>query len=106
MSTVDIALNQLSAAILETKEYKEYDLQRNRVKEDPSLKEQIDEFRKQNYELQVSADNAFEKMEEFERKYSDFWEDEMVADFLSAELALCRMMQQVSLRLTEALDFE
>lgn len=30
----------------------------------------------------------------------------MVSDFLAAELAFCRMMQDINLRLTEALHFE
>lgn len=106
MNTIDIALNRLAAAILDSTEYKEYDTQRKRVNEHPELKAQIDEFRRRNFELQTSADNAFEKLEEFEKGYSDFRENPMVSDFLAAELAFCRMMQDINLRLTEALHFE
>lgn len=106
MNTIDIALSRLAAAILDSREYKEYDQQRNKVKAYPELKAQIDEFRKRNFELQTSADNAFEKLEEFEKGYSDFRENPMVSDFLAAELAFCRMMQNISLHLTEALHFE
>lgn len=72
MNTIDIALSRLAGAILDSREYKEYDLQRNKVNQYPELKAQIDEFRRRNFELQTSADNAFEKLEEFEKKYSDF----------------------------------
>lgn len=106
MNTIDIALNRLAAAILDSPEYQEYDKQRKRVNEYPELKAQIDEFRKRNFELQTSADNAFEKLEEFEKEYSDFRENPMVSDFLAAELAFCRMMQDINLRLTEAMHFE
>lgn len=106
MNTIDIALSRLASAILDSQEYREYDLQLKRVTEHPELKAQIDEFRKRNYELQTSADTAFEKIEEFEEKYSDFRQNPMVSDFLAAELAFCRMMQNINLHLTEALHFE
>ena len=40
--------------------------------------------------------------EELER----FREDPVVDDFFRAELAFCRMMQEVNLRVTEAIDFD
>ena len=40
--------------------------------------------------------------EELER----FREDLVVDDFFRAELAFCRMMQEVNLRVTEAIDFD
>lgn len=106
MSTIDSALNQLIEAILDSRKYQEYDIQRNKVKQFPELKAQIDEFRRRNYELQTSDDTAFEKIEQFEKEYSDFRENPLVSDFLAAELAFCRMMQDINLRLTEALQFE
>lgn len=106
MDTISTALDRLTEAILNSAEYREYDIQRNRVNGYPELKAQIDEFRRRNFELQTSDDNAFEKIQEFEREYSDFRENPLVSDFLAAELAFCRMMQDINLRLTEALHFE
>lgn len=107
MNKIDNALEQLIAAILDSPEYHAYDEQRNAVKQFPDLKAKIDEFRERNFLLQISEDpNAFEKLEQFEKEYSDFRENAMVADFLAAELAFCRMMQDVNLRLTEAMHFE
>ncbi len=106
MNTIDIALDRLVGAILDSEEYKEYDKQRNRVKQYPDLKAQIDEYRKKNFELQTSEENVFEKLSQFEKEYADLRENPMVSDFLTAELAFCRMMQDINLRLTEALHFE
>jgi len=107
MSKVDNAIDQLVAEILNTDEYHDYDEQRNKVKQFPELKAKIDEFRERRFLIQNSDDgSSMEKMEEFEREYSDFRENPLVSDFLAAELAFCRMMQDVNLRITEAVHFE
>ncbi len=107
MSKIDSAIEQLVAEILNTEEYHAYDEQRNKVKQFPELKAKIDEYRERNYLIQISEDgNTLEKLEAFEREYSDFRENPLVNDFLAAELAFCRMMQDVNLRITEAVHFE
>lgn len=106
MSKIDSAVELFIAAIMDTDEYKQYDLQRNRVKQYPELKAQIDEYRRRNFMLQTSEDTAFEKIDQFEREYEGFRENPIVADFLAAELAFCRMIQNMNLRITEAVHFE
>ena len=68
--------------------------------------EQIDEFRRNNYLLQCRTDIDFDKLDHFEKEYENFRQQPLVADFLAAELALCRMMQDIFSDITEALDFE
>lgn len=106
MDNVDIAVEQLIGAILNSDAYREYDLQRNRVNQYPDLKAQIDDYRCRNYEMQTSNDNAFDKIDQFEREYAGFRENPLVSDFLAAELAFCRMMQDINIRITEAVNFE
>lgn len=106
MNNVDEAVKQLIAAILESDTYREYDIQRKRVKEVPGLKEKIDEFRFRNYELQNRNDIAFDKLDQFVKEYEDFREDPLVSAFLASELAFCRMMQEINIGITAALDFE
>lgn len=106
MSKIDSALECLITAVLDSEEYREYDTQRNKVNQHPELKAQIDEYRKRNYQLQTSDDNAFDKIEAFEKEYSALRENPLASDFLAAELDFCRMMQDINLRLTEAMHFE
>lgn len=107
MSKVANAVEQLIAEILSSDEYRAYDEQRNKVKKYPELKAQIDEFRERNFLIQTSDDeNSMEKLEAFEKEYSDFRENPLVSDFLAAELDFCRMMQGVNLRITEGVHFE
>lgn len=107
MSKIDSALEQLIATLLSSEEYLAYDEQRNKVKKDPELKAKIDEFRERNFLIQISDDdNTLEQLDAFEKEYSDFRENPLVADFLAAELEFCRMMQNVNMRITEAVHFE
>ena len=106
MNNINRALGLLIEAILDSEEYREYDEQRNKVKQYPELKAQIDEYRKQNFIFQTGNNNAFDKIEQFERAYAELRENPLASDFLNAELAFCRKMQEVNFRLTEALHFE
>ncbi len=106
MNRVDEAADALAAALLSSEVYLEYKRKLDEVKKFPQLKERIDEYRRKNYELQCSPDYAFDKMEEFEREYRRFREDSLVSEFLAAELALCRLIQNINGRLVEAIDFE
>ncbi len=92
--------------LLQSEAYLKYVEQKERVKQYPELKRQIDEFRKRNFEMQNSRDMVFEKIEAFEREYADFRDNPLVADFLEAELAFCRMMQTHYAQVMGAIDFE
>ena len=106
MDQIDFALQQLISEILASDIYHEYDVQRNRVKEDPELKKRIDEFRTRNLELQTNPGTTLEQIDHFEREYAEFRKNPLVEDFLAAELAFCRLLQGINLRLTEAMHFE
>jgi cell fate (sporulation/competence/biofilm development) regulator YlbF (YheA/YmcA/DUF963 family) len=106
MRNMEEALVGLIGAIKESDEYLEYTRAKEKVKEFPELKALIDEYRWRNYELQNDENIGFEKVEEFEKEFAELWENPLAADFLEAELAFCRMMQEVNLRITESLDFE
>lgn len=100
------SLQQLTADILESDIYQEYQKQLALVKQQPELKERIDEFRTRNLALQTGEGTTFEQLDSFEREYAGFRENPLVGDFLAAELALCRMLQRVNRVLVEAIDFE
>ena len=70
------------------------------------LKKQIDDFRTRNFELQTSKDTNFDKIDQFTRENEAFRENPLVSDFLAAELAFCRMMQEIGLYVTDQMKFE
>ncbi|MCR5032070.1 MAG: YlbF family regulator [Lachnospiraceae bacterium] len=101
-------LDELTDLIRETKEYKNYAIQRDKLRQMPDLKRQIDEFRKENYRMQVmsSPEELFDKAYDFEQRYAAFRDNPIVEDFLAAELALCRLLQRVNTEITAGVDFE
>ncbi|MGN1147778.1 MAG: YlbF family regulator [Lachnospiraceae bacterium] len=107
MSELDCAVDNLIAAIKDTKEYRTYVMEKEKVSRFPELKAQIDDYRIRNYEIQCMSndDDLFHKMEDFEREYEKFRENPLVSDFLAAELDFCRMMQNMNIKVTAALDF-
>ena len=88
--------------------YKEYNLQKEKLKKQPELFAKVGEFRQKNYALQTSAqdDDLFEKLDAFEKEYEEFHANPLVDDFLRAELAFCRMIQEVNVWITAELGFE
>jgi cell fate (sporulation/competence/biofilm development) regulator YlbF (YheA/YmcA/DUF963 family) len=106
MNDIDSAIEQLVTAILESDVYREYDEVRNDVNQYPELKRQINEYRRRNYDLQQNDNSDFDKIDAFEREYAQFRENPLVSDYLAAELSFCRMMQDINLKITNALNFE
>jgi cell fate (sporulation/competence/biofilm development) regulator YlbF (YheA/YmcA/DUF963 family) len=103
---IERSLQQLIADILASEVYHKYDMQRHLVNAQPELKAQIDAYRARNLELQTSSATTLDQIDQFEREYAGFRENPLVESFLSAELAFCRMIQEINLRLTEAMHFE
>lgn len=109
MQELDKALDNLIDAILATNEFEEYQQRKKNLLRQPELKDQVDEFRNRNYQLQISGMDSHQLMEaadRFEREYEEFRSNPDVNEFLSAELALIRIMQHVYSEIMDNLDFE
>ena len=106
MNNIDSATDEFIAAILETDVYQNFARELSKVKQQPGLKAQIDNFRRRNHEMQMSADMDFNKLDRFEKEYEDFRSNPLVADFLEAEVDLCRMIQRINTRIVSGVNFE
>lgn len=108
MSEIDEEVTKLIQVVKESKTYKEYDKQKNRLRENEELKAQVDQYRKENFMLQAESNdpNIKYRLEEFADRYADFLDDPRVSEFLDAENDLCRMMQELTDRVIASLDFD
>lgn len=108
MSEIEGEIGILINAVKQSKTYQEYDRQKKLLKANPELKARVDEYRMENFKLQNSNDDPriAEKMEAFADKYADFIELPQVSAFLDAEVNLCRMMQELTSRVVDSLEFE
>ncbi len=102
------AARKFADQIMASETYREYLYQREKIKKQPELYEKVNEFRQRNFDLQNETDEAelFDQLEAFEKEYEEFRENPFVDDFLGAELAFCRMMQDIYVLLTNEIDFE
>lgn len=105
---VEKAADKYIEAILDTTYYKEYALQRDKLLKQPELYEKVKEFRIKNYMIQTrkEGDDLLNAMDDLQREFESIREIPLVEDFLAAELAFCRMMQELNHKVADALDFD
>lgn len=104
---LEAALEQLVIAMKNSEEYVHFKRAEARVAEFSGLQQRIDEFRTSWYALQSSGEtDLFEQIDHVEDQYADLRENPYVQDFLAAELALCRMYQQINWTILKNLDFD
>ncbi len=110
MLEIQKQLDEFIVELKRTKVYHDYQEQLRCLSADPQLKQRVDDFRRRNYEIQTQAQqqNMFDEMERFQRESEHLRDIPIVHDFLSAELALCRMIQKVTTTIVEAVseDFD
>ena len=94
--------------IKNTEEYIEYRECLNIIKQDVVLYEKTNEYRLKNFELQTleHTHDLLDQIDRLEQEYEAIIDNPVVSDFLRAEIAFCRMMQEINNTITTTLDFE
>lgn len=101
------ATEKYAERIRSTDVYRTYQEQLSLIRQNPEKYQRVNEFRRKNYELQQSEGRDIdERIEAPAEEMEKFREDPVVDDFFRAELAFCRMMQEINLRVTEAINFD
>ncbi len=100
------ALEQLVSAMKNSEEYVRFQRAEAKVAEFSGLQQKIDEFRMNWFTQQVNGStDLFNKVDLMDEQYTDFRENPYVQEFLAAELAVCRLFQQVNWTILQNLDF-
>lgn len=100
-------LEDLLKAIQAGEEYRQFEEVKQRLNAEPEKKRRADEFRRRNFEFQNSEEGyssqaqvaMYHEREELRR-------DQLIDEYLNAELIMCRLLRQVSLCIMEAVDLE
>ena len=106
MDQVQKLTEELLAEMKECKEYLRYQDAKRALDKYPVLKEQVNSFLKQNYEISAGSKNLFEDGERLRQKFAYLIEQPFAWEYLMAENAMCRVLRQVNWRLLEGLKFE
>jgi cell fate (sporulation/competence/biofilm development) regulator YlbF (YheA/YmcA/DUF963 family) len=98
MDEVGKCTQELVNAICNSREYREFEESKKKVRENPGLQEEIDRFRRRNFELQnkMESDDLYADLDEFQRENESFRSNPLVEEYLEDELAVCRMIQRVN----------
>lgn len=105
MDNIREKLEELMGAIEVSEEYQSFREARRQVDTVPGLAEKIREFCRKNYEIQKhDSENLNELMEEFESRYEEFRRNPLVKTYLERELRMCRVMQEINVRLMGMMD--
>lgn len=108
MLQVDDKLEEFLKEIRHTDVAKKYDEIRAKIMENPQLAEQIDDFRRQNFRMQMQTfpDQMMDASDHFAQDHARFRENPLVQEFLEAELAYCRMLQEITSRIFDVIPLE
>ena len=101
MSQIEDAMDGLMTAIRNSEEFIRYQAIKEKVHGFPK-------FRKKNYLLQNSQGTVdlYEETDRMENEYREFRKNPMASEYLAAENALCKIVQQINWTLIEGLEFE
>ncbi len=91
--------------VKETELYQTYSFYKERILKQPALHQKLEVFRREAHELSEAPESEImDRTDAFREKYSDFLENPLVDDFLSAEIALVRAVQKITSDVVAALD--
>ncbi len=102
------SIEELKQSLLESEAFVRYQKVRAEVHKKPKKEYRLHEFRRKNYFLQNSREqlDLFTEEDRLEQEYADVYKDPLLGEYLVAEVAVCRIIQQVNKELIGCLDFE
>lgn len=108
MKSVDKCTQELIQSILESDEYRRYSALRDQIKAMPELRKKLSEFRRHVYEVQNSEQvfDLYKEQENLGKFAAEFRQNELVDEYLKAELRICRELQWVALMIADAVDLD
>lgn len=100
------AMNNLANEIKKSKEYINYKEMKEKIKQNPALKEKLDEFEKARYETQVSTMKGQEPqdklIERIQKVYLELIQNDITKKYLEVELEFNTMLTEINKILGEA----
>lgn len=108
MNTLEDIVDTLICMIKESRTFKEYERTKELLKQDAELKSKVDAYRAENYKLQNMEDDGHlgERIERFASDNAYLTDQVVVRQFLDAELALCRLLQEITGEIMDSIPLE
>ena len=98
--------NNLAKAIRESKEYEEYKKAKADLKNNPDMKQKVEEFEKMRYDVQVMAFQGEKQDEEKQKKLQEMYEilmkESKIKEFFDIEVRFNIMLADVNKIISES----
>lgn len=108
MSHVLQCTKRLAEAIQSSDEYRMYNETKDDIKGNLELRTKLNDYRIQNFKLQNNTDveDYFNELDRIEQQYKELKKDPRIMNFLTAELRLCKMIQEINTTIVNLVDLE
>lgn len=107
MTDLSLATRNVIRVLCDTEEYKNYREKLDTLRKYPELLERANELRKKNFLIQKEAgEEILDMMDALTNEYEDVINNELVSDFMEAEVALAKLLQDFTSSVIEGLDFD
>lgn len=108
MTEIEHITKAFAKNIKDTEEYQRFAFEKDKINRYPELKQQLDAYRKMVYDFQNNTDESklFDEVDRMMEVSDSIRANPDANEFLTAELALCRLMQEIYSELTIELKFD
>ena len=107
-NTLEELKNELTEAIKDSEEYKEYIRLGTIISRNPDLRRTVDEFRKRTFEVVNNEDieDVYSAMLNLNVEYADMRRQDIVNRYLTAEICFCSLVKDVIKTIADSIDME
>lgn len=102
------SIKELSEAMKNHEVYQRYLEEERMLNQHPELKQAVDIYRQENFQIQNSEmdeDELFELSEQLMKKYAELRKNPLVNAYLEAEVDVCQLMKKIHLQISMAVPF-
>lgn len=103
---VRAAVEQLCEAIKESDVYNDFQTINKHISGYPELKEELKTYRSGAFKIQTGREDNIDFIKSLELKGDALHQDELMDEYLNAELAMCRLFQRIMYMTLDITEFD
>lgn len=108
MNQIQPIVEHLVREIQTTEQYKRFLESKREIEKFPEKLRVANEFRRKNFELQMLGDqiDLFDEMDKMEKEYEICIQDNVIQDYLYAEMEFCNIMKEINYAILKPLEID
>lgn len=99
-------IDKFSNSLKSTPEYLNYLKKRDLLQEDKERWQRANEYRRARFRLMHDNPDPYQLLESFEKDNESLHMDRNIEEYLAAECEVCRMIQEVYVKISAAIDID